>query len=215
MKFTEKFKVVQGIGIDEINEHIIAHGNGIRKDYFVSLLSDEDRGIFDDVKEDYVFLNCKYNAVMTFDEVGFTVKYFQLRYLKFKSKEVEEFFKSIKDEYIELEIDIKDMTETGDINLVREQLSKLNTIRFIGGKETKVFEHIKYLKDINVDYPGKDSGFSIEMHRSDSQLLIMPHFIYEGLTIAILTLSEDLIPSVVGNIQDDIEKRLITVSRTK
>ena len=215
MKFTEKFKVVQGIGIDEINEHLIAHGNGIRKDYFVSLLSDEDRKVFDDVKEDYVFLNCKYNAVMTFDKVGFTIKYFQLSYLKFKSKEVEEFFKSIKDEYIKLEIDVKDMTETGDINLVREQLSKLNAIRFIGGKETKVFEHIKYLKDINVDYPGKDSGFSIEMHRSDSQLLIMPHFMYEGLTIAILTLSEDLIPSVVGNIQHDIEKGLITVSRTK
>lgn len=215
MKFTEKFKVVQGIGIDEINEHLIAHGNGMKKEYFVGLLDDESKEAFDDVKEDYVFLNCKYNAVMTFDTMGFTVKYFQLRYLKFKSKEIEDFFRSIKDEYLELEIDIKDMTETGDINLVREQLSKLNTIRFIGGKETKVFEHIKYLKDLNVNYLGKDSGFSIEMHRSNSQLLIMPHFMYEGLTIAILTLSEDLIPSVVGNMQNDIEKGLITVSRKK
>lgn len=213
MKFVETFNVVQST-IDEINEHIIAHGNGMKKEYFVGLLDSSSKDLFKDVKEDYVFVNCKYKAIITVDNIGFTSGYFPIRHLKFKSEEIEEYFKSVKDTYIDLEISINDLTETGDLGLVREQLSKFHDIRFIGGMKLNGFDHLKYLKEINAKYPEMDSGFRLDVQKTESKLLVNVTFIYDGITLAVLTLNTDLIPGIVGNIQNDIENGLITINRT-
>ena len=213
MKFVETFNVVQGT-IDEINEHIIAHGNGMKKEYFVGLLDSSSKDLFKDVKEDYVFVNCKYKAIITVDKIGVTSRYFPIRHLKFKSEEIEEYFKSMKDTYIDLEISINDLTETGDLGLVKEQLGQFHDIRFIGGMKSNGFDHLKYLKEINAKYSEMDSGFRLDVQKTESKLLVNVTFVYDGITLAVLTLNTDLIPGIVGNIQNDIENGLITINRT-
>ena len=215
MKFTDKFKVTRG-NIESINEHIINHGNCIKKDLFLTFIKDGDvKDAFKNAKEDCIFISDKYRTFNTFDECGFLNINIPIRLVEFVSSEIEDYFKNTRDEYIDLEIDIDNKIETNDMEIVKHPLEKFNTFNFVGGNSDSAFKRIKYLKSLDVNYSGKNTGFDFKIERGDTKGLFLVYLLYESLNIGITPISEDLTPGIIGSIQKDIEKRLIKISRTK
>ena len=138
-----------------------------------------------------------------------------IRLVEFVSSEIEDYFKNTRDEYIDLEIDIDNKIETNDMEIVKHPLEKFNTFNFVGGNSDSAFKRIKYLKSLDVNYSGKNTGFDFKIERGGTKGLFLVYLLYESLNIGITPISEDLTPGIIGSIQKDIEKRLIKISRTK